>query len=202
MDLSNILKQIEFVKEIDKLKYIQRRTRLFNSDRNENDAEHSWHLAVMAMTLAEYANEPVDVAKTIRILLVHDIVEIGAGDTFAYDVSGNEGKLEREQQAADTLFGLLPDDQAAEFRALWDEFEERETPEARFANALDRLAPLMLNYLNGGQVYIDNGVTAEQVRQRMAPVVEGAAELDTVVEAIATSMLARGIIRSTAATGV
>jgi putative hydrolase of HD superfamily len=148
----------------------------------------------MAMTLAEYANEPIDVAKVVRMTLVHDIVEIDAGDTFAYDATGYEDKAEREQHAAEVIFGLLPPDQATEFRGLWEEFEARATPESRFANALDRLAPLMLNYTNGGQVYRGNGVTAEQIRARMAPVAEGAAELDSVVAAMLSDMQARALI--------
>ncbi|MEZ4515715.1 MAG: HD domain-containing protein [Chloroflexota bacterium] len=193
-----LAQQMAFIIEMDRLKNVLRRSPLADGSRRENTAEHSWHLAIMAMTLAEYANEPIDAAKAVRIVLVHDIVEIGAGDTFAYDAVGYEDKAEREQQAADELFGLLPEDQAAEFRSLWEEFEEGSTPEARFANAVDRLAPLMLNYLNGGQIYRGNGVSIEQIQQRMAPVAKGAAELDTVVEAMLTDMQSRGIIRSAA----
>lgn len=193
--------QLAFIIEMDRLKHVLRRSPLADGSRRENTAEHSWHLAIMAMTLAEHANEPIDVAKTVRMVLVHDIVEIDAGDTFAYDTSGYEDKAEREQRAADQLFGLLPADQATEYRALWEEFEARETPEARFANAIDRLAPLLLNYLNGGQVYRGNGVTAEQIRGRMAPVPEGATELNNVVDAIFDDMLARGIIYRAADVG-
>jgi putative hydrolase of HD superfamily len=193
--------QLAFIIEMDRLKHVLRRSPLADGSRRENSAEHSWHLAVMAMTLAEYANEPVDVAKVVRMTLVHDIVEIDAGDTFAYDTAGYEDKAEREQRAAEVIFGLLPPDQAAEFRALWEEFEERATPEARFANALDRLAPLMLNYYNGGQVYRGNGVTAEQIRGRMAPVAQGAAELDTVVAAMLSDMQARALIPADHAVG-
>ncbi len=193
--------QLAFIIEMDRLKHVLRRSPLADGSRRENSAEHSWHLAVMAMTLAEYANDPIDVAKVLRMVLVHDIVEIDAGDTFAYDATGYEDKDEREQRAADLLFGLLPDDQAAEFRALWDEFEQRATPEARFANALDRLAPLTLNYLNGGDIYRGNGVTVEQIQQRMVPVIEGAAELDTVVEAMLNDMHDRDIIYYAAEAG-
>lgn len=194
-----LAEQLAFIIETDRLKGVLRRSPLADGSRRENSAEHSWQLAIMAMTLAEYANEPVDVATVVRILLVHDLIEIGAGDTFAYDAAGYADKAEREQRAATELFGLLPSDQAAEFRGLWDEFEARQTAEARFANALDRLAPLILNYLNDGQVYHDNHVTIEQVRQRMAPVALGAAELNTVVEALCNDLLARGIIYPAAA---
>jgi putative hydrolase of HD superfamily len=193
--------QLAFIIEMDRLKHVLRRSPLADGSRRENSAEHSWHLALMAMTLAEYANEPIDPAKAVRMVLVHDIVEIDAGDTFAYDSTGYEDKAEREQRAADQLFGLLPDDQAAEFRALWDEFEERATPEARFANALDRLAPLMLNYLNGGQIYRGNGISTEQIQVRMEPVIDGAAELDTVVQAILSDMQDRDLIHSAAEMG-
>lgn len=189
-----LTRQLDFLIEIDKLKSILRRAPLADGSRVENTAEHSWHLAMMAMILAERANEPVDVAHVVRMLLVHDIVEIDAGDTFAYDIAGNLDKAQREQHAADRLFGLLPDDQALEMRALWNEFEARATAEARFANALDRLMPLLHNYLNDARAWREHGVNIEQVRGRMAPVVEGSAELAHVVEAVLEDLVGRGCI--------
>lgn len=187
-----LARQLGFIIEIDRLKGIVRRAPLADGSRRENSAEHSWHLAVMAMVLAEHADERIDVARVVRLVLVHDIIEIDAGDTFAYDLTGNLDKVERERRAAERLFGLLPDDQAAEFRALWDEFEAQRTPEARFANALDRFMPLLHNYLNEGGVWRENGITPEQVRGRMAPVAVGSAALGEVVEAAVADALARG----------
>lgn len=191
--------QLDFLIEIDKLKSIQRRAPLINGSRVENSAEHSWHLAMMALVLSQYANEAVNVDRVVRLLLVHDIIEIDAGDTFAFDVAGNLDKAEREQLAAARLFGLLPDDQAAEFRALWDEFEARSTAESRFANAMDRLMPLFHNYLNGGGVWVKNGVSIEQVRQRMAPIADGSTELANVVEDILSRAIERGYFEPVAA---
>jgi putative hydrolase of HD superfamily len=167
---------------------------LVDGSRVENTAEHSWHLALMAMVLAGYANEPVDVAHVMRIVLVHDIVEIDAGDTYAFDDNAGLDKAEREQRAADRLFGLLPEEQAADFRALWDEFEARETAEARFANALDRFMPLLHNYLNEGRVWQANSVTLEQIRRRMAPIAEGSVALADVVDAVLASALDLGYL--------
>ncbi len=158
--------QLDFLREIDKLKGIERRTYLNDGSRHENSAEHSWHLALMAVVLQEHAAETVDLAKVIRMLLVHDIVEIDAGDTFCYDELGNRDKEEREQKAADRIFNLLPDDQSAEVRALWDEFEERSTPEARFATALDRMQPLLHNYSTRGGSWREHGITRRQVEER------------------------------------
>lgn len=189
-----LTRQLDFLIEIDKLKSILRRAPLADGSRVENTAEHSWHLAMMAMILAERANEPVDVAHVVRMLLVHDIVEIDAGDTFAYDITGNLDKAQREQRAADRLFGLLPDDQALEMRALWNEFEARATAEARFANALDRLMPLLHNYLNDARAWREHGVKIEQVRGRMAPVIDGSADLAHVVEAVLEDLVGRGFI--------
>ena len=137
--------QLRFIVEIDRLKNVLRRTLLTDASRRENSAEHSWHIALMAPLLAEHACEPVNVERVMRMLLVHDIVEIDAGDTFAYDANGNADKAERERRAADRLYGLLPDDQARELRAAWEEFEAAESAEARFAHALDRLQPLLQN---------------------------------------------------------
>ena len=136
-------RQIEFVLELDKLTRVLRRTTLLDGSRSENDAEHSWRLAVMAVLLAEYANESLDTLRVIRMVLIHDAVEIDAGDTFVYDEKASEGRVEREKKAADRVFSILPQDQAGELRALWEEFEARKTPEARFAAALDRVQPIL-----------------------------------------------------------
>lgn len=170
--MDRLTKQIEFILEIDKLKHILRRSSITDGSRKENDVEHSWHLAVMVMLLAEYAPEPIDVMRTIKMVLVHDIVEIDAGDTFIYSTVAREAAHEVEQAAADRLFGMLPDDQASECRALWDEFEARVTPESRFARALDRLQPIMLNYANRGGPWREHNVTAEQVTSLNMPILE------------------------------
>lgn len=154
--------QIEFLCAIDELKRVERQTTLLDGSRRENSAEHSWHLALYAMVLAEYGGD-LDVGRVLRMVLVHDIVEIDAGDTYIYDEQGQATKEERERQAADRLFALLPDDQAGVLRAAWDEFEERETPEARFAYAIDRLQPLLHNHRTGGAAWRRHGITADQV---------------------------------------
>mgnify|MGYP002072142947 CR=1 FL=1 len=186
-------RQLDFIIEMDRLKGVLRRSPLADGSRLENTAEHSWHVALMALVLADQADEAVDVAHVIEMLLTHDIVEIDAGDTYAYDVGGNQDKAEREQQAAARLFGLLPDEQAGQLRALWEEFEARATPESRFANALDRLMPLLHNYLNEGSVWRQHGVIVEQVRARMAPVGDGSAALAGIVEAVLADSLERGL---------
>ena len=137
-------KQLAFIMELDKIKNITRQTYISDGSRKENDAEHSWHLALMCFVLAEYSNEPIDVLKTMKMVLMHDVIEIDAGDTYAYDVEGNKTKRERELRAAERIYAILPDEQAKEYRALWDEFEAMETPEAKFANVLDKLQPLLL----------------------------------------------------------
>ncbi len=192
-----LARQLGFIIEIDRLKGVVRHAPLADGSRRENSAEHSWHLAVMAMVLAEHVDEPLDVARVIRLALVHDIIEIDAGDTFAYDPAGYLDKAEREQRAAERLFGLLPDDQAAEFRGLWDEFETRRTPEARFANALDRLMPLLHNYLNEGGAWRKNGIAPERVRGRMAPVAESSAALGAFALALVADAVERGYITDT-----
>jgi putative hydrolases of HD superfamily len=185
--------QLNFILEIDKLKSILRQTPITGPDRRqENDAEHSWHIAVMSTLLAEYASSAVEVSRVMRMLLIHDIVEIDAGDTFAYDAAGYSDKDERERRAADRLFGLLPAEQAAEFRALWDEFEAVATPESRYANALDRLQPLLLNSRTGGGSWSSHRVTRAQVLTRMEPIRTGAPPLWPAVLAIVDNASARG----------
>lgn len=163
-------RQLALVVEADRLKRVLRRTVITDSSRHENSAEHSWHLALAAMTLAEHAAADVDVERVIRMVIVHDLVEIDAGDTFAYDAAANLGRVEREKLAADRLFGILPAEQGATMRALWDEFEEGRTPSALFAIALDRLQPLLLNDTANGGSWHTHGVTRSQVLRRMAPI--------------------------------
>lgn len=169
--------QLAFLIEVDRLKTVLRASTLAAEARRENDAEHSWHLALMVLVLAEYADEPIDVGHTIRLVVVHDLVEIYAGDTPLYDDQLRTSQVERELAAADRLFGLLPDDQALEFRALWDEFEARQTPEARFAKAIDRLEPNLLNWMAGGGTWLTQGVTADTVSTRTAHIGEASTAL-------------------------
>lgn len=158
--------QMAFLIEIDRLKGILRRTRVLNGTRYENDAEHSWHFAMMALVLAEYAKEPVDLFRVVQMALIHDIVEIDAGDTFAYDDLGRQTQHERERRAAERLFALLPPDQAQTLRELWEEFVAQETPEAQFAVALDRLAGVLANYCNGGGGWREFQIPKEKVLAR------------------------------------
>lgn len=158
--------QIAFVVEIDKMKSIYRQSYITPGDRNETDAEHSWHLAVMALLLAEHTDVTVDPIRALKMVLIHDLVEIDAGDTYCYDQQGLQDKAEREDKAAERLFGMLPPDQAAEFTALWQEFEARVTPEARFADALDRLQPLLLQYHTRGRSWQEHGITSDKVVER------------------------------------
>jgi putative hydrolase of HD superfamily len=171
-------KQIEFIIEIDKLKQIYRRTILTDGSRAENDAEHSWHLAVMAILLAEYADQKdLDIFRAVKMVLIHDVVEIDAGDTYLYDEQAAKDKALREQKPADRLFQLLPEDQAKEFRMLWEEFERRATPEAKFAAALDRFQPLLHNYVTQGKSWKKHGVTSDKVIQQWQYLREGSSTL-------------------------
>ena len=169
--------QLTFLVEIDQLKAVLRQSPLAAAARRENDAEHSWHLALMAVVLAEYADEPVNLARVIQMVVVHDMVEIYAGDTFLYDEQMAASQVERENAAADRLFSLLPGDQAATVREMWDEFEARQTAEARFAKALDRFEPMMLNWMARGGTWQAPGVTAADVRARTAMIGEASAAL-------------------------
>ena len=168
--MSRLDQQLSFLLELDKLKTIQRQSILTDRSRRENSAEHSWHLATMAAVLAEYASAPIDVPKIIRMLLVHDVVEIDAGDTFAFDAAANLDKADRERRAAERVFGLLPPEQATELRGLWEEFEAVATPEAQFANALDRLGPFLQNSATEGGTWRIHNVARSQVMQRMEPI--------------------------------
>lgn len=161
-----IEKQLDFILEIDKIKNVFRQTHISGYGRCENDAEHSWHMAVMAYLLREYSAEGTDIAKTMLMCLIHDVVEIDAGDTYAYDETAKKTQKAREEAAKERIFSLLPEDQRDELAALFDEFEACETPEARLARAMDNLQPLMLNDCNGGRDWIRHGVAAEQVYKR------------------------------------
>jgi putative hydrolases of HD superfamily len=175
--MTRLEQQLAFIIEIDKLKTILRQTLLCDRSRRENSAEHSWHLAMMAMLLAEYAAGAVDVMHAMKMVLVHDIVEIDAGDVFAYDAAGNVGKVDRETLAAERIFGLLPEEQGRELRELWEEFEARSTTESKYANALDRLQPLLNNWQTQGGTWAIHKVNRKQVMWRMDPVREGMPEV-------------------------
>ncbi|MDD2503346.1 MAG: HD domain-containing protein [Clostridia bacterium] len=188
--MNRLQKQIEFIVEVDKLKHVLRQSVLINDRRRENDAEHSWHLAVMAMLLSEHVKEDnLDLFKVMKMVLIHDIVEIDAGDTFAYDEEGYEDKEEREMKAAQRIFNLLPTDQAIKMKELWLEFEEKATPESRYAASLDRLQPLLLNYHSEGHTWKMPGVTSEKVYERMAVIKESTPQIwDYVVEIVEDSI--------------
>lgn len=171
--MNRLEKQMAFIRELDKNKGIGRQTYILQGDRKENDAEHMFHLAIMAAVLSEHANESIDVLKVMTMVLVHDAVEIDAGDTYAYDEEGYATKAEREKKAADRIFHLLPEDQEVYFRGLWEEFEENKTKEANFANALDRVQPMMLNHESGGRAWLEHGVKQSQVMSRNSNVKEG-----------------------------
>lgn len=195
MNNDRFSQQIAFLLELDKLKNIYRQTYVLHEDRTENDAEHSFHLAIMAAVLAEHAREPVDVLHVMKMVLVHDVVEIDAGDTYCYDTVGALDKMEREQKAADRLFSLLPEDQAAAFRALWEEFEARVTPEAKFANALDRIQPMLLNFTKDGISWKKHGISEEQVRNRnMMTVLDGSERIGAFADEIIAAAKEAGML--------
>lgn len=191
--MENMLeKEIAFLIEIDKLKTINRKTRIIHDSRLENDAEHSWHLAMMAVVLHKHANEPVDLFKVIKMLLIHDLVEIDAGDTFAYDTNGQSDKFEREIQAAKRLFGLLPSELEQQFLELWLEFEKKETNEAKFAASLDRLQPLIHNHLNQGDTWKKYNISKGQVMNRNKEIAEGSKALWDYAQLIIESSVQQG----------
>ncbi len=183
-----------FVLEIDKLKSVLRRSYLLNEARRENSAEHSWHLSVMALMLAEHANAEIDQLRVLKMLLVHDIVEIDSGDTYIYDQAGNDTKEAREQEAASRIFGLLPSNQSAEVQELWEEFEARETPEAKFAAALDRLMPLLHNYHTQGQSWREHNISKEQVLRLNRHIEDGSLSLWEYAEALINDAAAQGFL--------
>lgn len=190
-----LTQQISFILEIDQLKQIYRQNLILDGSRRENDAEHSWHLAMMAVVLQEYASEPVDLSRVLQMVLLHDIVEIDAGDTFCYDVQAGLDKHEREQKAAKRIFGLLPSDQGEELKNLWLEFEAGESPEARFAAVLDRLQPFLNNYHTEGGTWRIHDVGSEQVQKRMEPIGTNAPVLGAYVEKLLEEAIAQGILR-------
>lgn len=213
MENERMKKQLEFLLTLDKLKNVYRQTYILCDDlpqgskefddnfkekkplpRRENDAEHSFSLAIAAAVLAEYSNEPVEVAKVMKMVLVHDAVEIYAGDTYCYDDEGAKTKEAREKAAAEKIFGTLPEEQAAEYRALWDEFERNDTPEARFSNAMDRIQPLLLNYSREGYSWKEHGVNSSQVRKRFDKVKDGSAELGKMVDDLLDKAIENGFL--------
>lgn len=177
-------KQMDFALEIDKEKNIFRQTHLSGHGRNENDAEHAWHMAIMAYLLREYSNEPVDITRVMLMCLIHDVVEIDAGDTYAYDAEGLKTQKAREEAAKERIYSLLPEDQKKELSAIFDEFEESKTPEAKFAHAMDNLQPLMLNNSNGGGDWREHEVSAEQVYGRQKRTKEGSEILYEITDQI------------------
>jgi putative hydrolase of HD superfamily len=189
------MKQINFIKEIDKIKYIQRKTKLFNSDRNENDAEHSWHLAVMAIVLLEHSNQSVDLLKVLKMVLIHDIVEIDAGDTFIYDTEKDHSNTDDERLAANRIFGLLPAEQAEEFIAIWEEFEAGVTGEAKYARAMDRLEPLLQNTSNNGGTWKEFGVNYEKVHHKKSIIKEGSNSIWDFAEKLIHESVEKGILK-------
>ena len=188
-------KQIEFILEVDRLKHVRRKTILLDHSRRENSAEHSWHIALMVMIMSEYSwVKDIDFFHVVKMLLIHDLVEIDAGDTYCYDEKGRKDQTQREESAAQRIFGLLPADQADALRALWDEFEKRETPESRFANALDRVQPLLNNYFTDGQTWQDNDIKSGQVHRRMSPVKDGSPVLWDYVSALVEDAVKKGFL--------
>lgn len=191
-----IKKQIDFALELDKEKNVFRQTHLSGHGRNENDAEHAWHMAVMAYLLKEYSNESVDISKVMIMCLIHDVVEIDAGDTYAYDPEGLATQKEREDLAKERIFSILPTDQKTEFTALFDEFEANETPEAKFAHAMDNLQPLILNHSNNGDDWKAHGVTIEQVYGRQIKTKEGSEKLFEVIDMLLKEDIEKGNLKS------
>ena len=192
---TRIEKQLAFSLEIDKEKNIFRQTHLSNSGRNENDAEHAWHIALMAYLFREYANEKIDIAKVMLMCLIHDIVEIDAGDTYAYDTKGLQTQKAREDAAKERIFSILPEDQRIELTELFDEFEAYETAESKFAHAMDNFQPLMLNNSNGGNDWREHGVTAEQVYKRQGKTKLGSEELFKVTDQIIQEKIQKGNLK-------
>lgn len=189
-------KQMEFLLEMDKLKFINRQTYLSDGVRKENDAEHSWHLALMAVLLAEHAEEKVDLLKVITMVLIHDLVEIDAGDTYAYDEAGKQTQRAREEKAAERIFGMLPKDQGENFRALWEEFDAYETPEAKFAHVCDNVQPLMLNHATGGKSWRERGIKRSQVEKRNSRVGESSQTMKAYIEEILDKNVEKGNLKN------
>ena len=192
--MERIEQQVAFAVEIDKVKNIFRQTWLSDGKRKENDAEHAWHAALMAVLLAEYSNEPVDTLKVVKMLLIHDLVEIDAGDSYAYDEAAQATAHEREQKAADRIFGMLPKDQEEEFRSLWDEFEEYETPEARFAHVMDNFQPLLLNDAADGKGWREHQVKRANIEKRNRKTPEGSKTISEYIEKVIDRNIEKGHI--------
>jgi len=195
MQTENLIKQIAFIKEIDKLKYIQRKTKLFNSERCENDAEHSWHLAMMTIVFAEHSNKPIDILKVLKMVLIHDIVEIDAGDIFLYDSTKSHSNTEAELIAAKRIFGLLPIDQAEEFTAIWEEFEKGITDEAKFAKSMDRFEPLLQNTSNNGGTWEEFGVPYHKVYDKKKAIKNGSKVIWSYAENLINESVDKGILK-------
>ena len=193
-DPTRLERQLAFLLELDKAKSVFRRSYVTDGSRHENDAEHMWHLAMFVLVLAEHAGEPIDVGKVLRMVLVHDIVEIDAGDAIVYDEAARAGKADLERAAAERLYGLLPPDQGEQLRALWEEFEAKETPEARFAGAVDRLQPLLLNVTTEGRSWQEHGITSDKVFALNARIELGSPALWVHVQEVLHDAVRRGYL--------
>src|SRR5580765_1538568 len=189
---ADLAARLRFVLEADSLKSVLRRNSISDGSRRENSGEHSWHLALMALVLAPHSGEPIDVGRVVEMLLVHDLVEIDAGDAFVYDTHARAQKEELEERAADRLFAMVPGDDGARLRARWDEFEARTTPEAQFAHSVDRLAPLLLNHANRGELWSEYGITADRVFALNDYIAEGAPDLWTAARTLLEDAINRG----------
>lgn len=193
--MNNLDRQIAFIKEIDKIKYIQRKTKLFNSDRRENDAEHSWHLAMMAIVLLEHANKDIDLLKVLKMVLIHDIVEIDAGDTFIYSTTKDHNNTNEELVAAKRIFGMLPKEQANDLIAIWEEFEAGETDEAKFAKAMDRFEPLLQNASNSGGTWVEFDVPYHKVYDKKSEIKDGSESIWSYAESLIDDGVGKGYLK-------
>lgn len=193
--MTRLEQQLQFIVEIDKVKNIGRQTYLSDGERKENDAEHSWHIALMAYLLQEYADEPVDVGKVMLMVLIHDLVEIDAGDTYAYDPEGAKTKDAREQKAAERIYGLLPEEQGRELKALWEEFEAYETAEAKYAHLLDNFQPMLLNDASGGKSWTEHGVKKSQIYKRNEKIGATSAKIWEYMQGVVDRNISNGNIR-------
>ncbi len=193
--MNRLEQQISFILEVDKLKTIFRRSLITDKSRYENDAEHSWHLALMTMLLAEYANEQVDLLKVLKMVLIHDLVEIDAGDTYCYDEKAKLDKREREEKCANRIFRLLPEEQSSEMFALWEEFECKQTPEAKFATVLDRLHPVIMNYTADGLSWKKHGIYGKQVIERNSEIKDGSEILWEYVKVVVEDAMKKGYLK-------
>jgi len=195
MDTEDLIRQVEFIKEIDKLKFIQRKTKLIGSNRHENDAEHSWHLAMMTLVLAQHADKPVNILRVLKMVLIHDLVEIDAGDTFIYDTEKNHTNTDQERLAAKRIFGILPEHQAEEFMAIWEEFELGTSDDAKFARAMDRFEPLLQNTSNNGGTWAEFNVPYEKVYRKKMVIKEGSASIWNYAERLINESVEKGILK-------